>query len=496
MQRYARWFPLFLFLFALLVRVVAIQLTRLDGRTPFDGLYGQDSFAYYGYALALRQALLAGELPPPFFWPMGYPLVIGWMSLFLGSGPAAGQWVSVLAGAGLAPLVYQLVGAYRPFAWRGGVVAGLLTAVAGQLLLSSVLVMADAVALFWATLSAWLMVRYVQRLSVRWLVGAAVAISLATLTRWVYGLLVLPWGMAAWLAWRQAGWGWWRMGWAAVTAVAIGLALLALQLAPDWVRGISSYTGDLQVYSWHVANAWRKEVVNGDGRFMYEYITAYFYARPAIHPAYIFPLLAPFWLLGLWSIRRQQVALLVLLVGWVGVVYLFLAGVPWQNWRFPLTFFSPLLVLVGLGWDWLWGRLAAQWRRWLWVYTALALVGSLAWAVRDVGRFTVWANDRRDTAVAIAADLPADATLIAFDLTATLQQYTAVETHELFNLTDGELAQMVGSGTAVYLLLNPDNVRQQWVGKTPERHFSWLQTERTLTPIATYGPYVLYHILP
>lgn len=143
MQRYARWFPLFLFLFALLVRVVAIQLTRLDGRTPFDGLYGQDSFAYYGYALALRQALLAGELPPPFFWPMGYPLVIGWMSLFLGSGPAAGQWVSVLAGAGLAPLVYQLVGAYRSFAWRGGVVAGLLTAVAGQLLLSSVLVMAD-----------------------------------------------------------------------------------------------------------------------------------------------------------------------------------------------------------------------------------------------------------------------------------------------------------------------------------------------------------------
>ena len=41
----------------------------------FDGLYGQDPFAYYDYATGpLRSALLALQLPPPFTWPPGYPL--------------------------------------------------------------------------------------------------------------------------------------------------------------------------------------------------------------------------------------------------------------------------------------------------------------------------------------------------------------------------------------------------------------------------------------
>ena len=40
----------------------------------FDGLYGQDAFAYYDYATGpLRAALLSLKLPPPFTWPPGSP---------------------------------------------------------------------------------------------------------------------------------------------------------------------------------------------------------------------------------------------------------------------------------------------------------------------------------------------------------------------------------------------------------------------------------------
>lgn len=487
-----RWIPLILFLVSLAVRLVTIRLTQ------FDGLYGQDPFAYFHYALALRQALAAGELPPPFFWPIGYPLLVALASLFTGAQPLAGQLSSILAGAAIAPLVYLLVCHYRPEAHVGGIVAGLLAATAAQLILSSISVMADTAALFWATLSAWLMARYVQRLSARWLAAAAVAIALATLTRWVYGLLLIPWGAAAWLAWRQAGYSRRQMLGAATTAVCIGLALLAFHSAADLARATPSYTGDLQVYSWHPANAFQKELVNADGRFRYEYATGYFYARPAFHPAYLFPLLAPFWLLGLWVLRRQPPALIVLLVGWILIIYLFLAGVPWQNWRFPLSFFPPLLVLVGLGFDWAWQRLSPRWRPLLLATCALALVGSAAWAVRDVGRFAAWANERKATAVTIAAALPANATLIAFDLTATMQHYTAVDTHEIFNLTEADLAEIVApsasSGTAVYLLLNPDNIHSQWAGKSPERNFTWLQTHATLTPVTSYGSLVLYRV--
>ena len=43
----------------------------------FDGLYGQDPFAYFYYSTgALRDSLLELRRPPPFFWPPGYPVFL------------------------------------------------------------------------------------------------------------------------------------------------------------------------------------------------------------------------------------------------------------------------------------------------------------------------------------------------------------------------------------------------------------------------------------
>jgi 4-amino-4-deoxy-L-arabinose transferase-like glycosyltransferase len=483
-----RFVPLFLFLFALVVRVVALKVTG------FDGLYGQDPFAYYQYALELRLAVAAGQAPPPFFWPIGYPMLVMAASMLIGTQPLAGQLVSVVAGAAVAPLVYSLARANWPERYFGGVVAGLLAATAGQLLLSSLSVMADTAALFWATLSAWLLLQYAQRLQMRWWVGAAVTLAFATLSRWVYGLLLFPWAVTALVVWQQAGYPWRRRLWLAAVAGLLGFGLLALHLAADLERGEVSYAGDLQVYSWHPANALKSEVVNEDGRFQYEYSTGVFYTRPAFHPAYIFPLLTPFWLLGLWAIRRDPLPYRVLLIGWLLMMYLFLIGVPWQNWRFPLAFFPPLLVLLALGLDWLWWRLIGKWRWLLLVYCAAAILGSMVWASHDVGRYTTWAAERKRTAVTIANQLPPNATLLAFDLTATLQHYTAIHTLELFSLSEVELAALLLEDTAVYLLLNPGNIQNQWAGKPPERNFAWLQDHAKLTPVAVYGSLVLYQV--
>ena len=96
--------------------------------TRFDGLYGQDSFAYFHYATGpLRQSLERWQLPPPFFWPPGYPLLVAAVSAVVGVAPIAGQVVSVAAGAAavgivvLAPTVVPAVlgligGGNAPFA--------------------------------------------------------------------------------------------------------------------------------------------------------------------------------------------------------------------------------------------------------------------------------------------------------------------------------------------------------------------------------------------
>src|SRR5947207_14199005 len=91
----AAWWPAAgLFLLALLVHAAS-----LVGQ-GFDGLYGQDPFAYYGYAVGpLRAALLSFQPWPPFFWPPGYPLLITLGTLLFGATPLIGQCISLLAGS-------------------------------------------------------------------------------------------------------------------------------------------------------------------------------------------------------------------------------------------------------------------------------------------------------------------------------------------------------------------------------------------------------------
>ena len=132
---------IFLFLVALLVRITITVLFQ------FDGLYGQDPYAYYNYSIELREALGQLEPPPPFFWPIGYPLLVALGTLVAGVRPLAGQLVSTVAGALIGPLVFLIVCEIKPGAKAGAMAAGLLAAVAGQLMLSSTSLMSDAPAL-------------------------------------------------------------------------------------------------------------------------------------------------------------------------------------------------------------------------------------------------------------------------------------------------------------------------------------------------------------
>lgn len=501
MRRVRPLIPLLLFLFALLVRLVLVAVTR------FDGLYGQDSFAYLNYGLALGEAAGTSSPLPPFAWPIGYPLLVALFAALVGPQALAGQMVSLLAGAAVAPLVYLLVQEARPGAYLGGVVAGLLAAVAAELALYSLAVTSDATGLFWATLSAWLLLRYLGRWQMKWLVAAAVVLALAIMTRWVYGLLAIPWGVAALLAAREEQIAWRRVAAAAVVALLIGVTLIGSQFIGEKGGELSArmdHTVDLRVVRWNPANAVKSSVQNTDGFFDYGRPTGLYYLLPGVHPAYLFPLFTPFLLLGLWALATVPRSRAALLVGWPLTIYLFLAGIAWQNWRFPLALFPPLLVLCGLGVEWAWARPAERWRPLLLAWCLLALLGSVLWAVRDVGNFAAWANQSKQIALSVGRQLPPDATLLAFGLTSTVQHYTEVDTRELFSLTAqqvreivaGEPAAATGSPPPVYLLVDPDNIRTQWVGKSPALHLAWLKTHTDLVPIARYDPFVLYRVDP
>ena len=115
---------------AMLVPVVlalALHWAVILGR-GFDGLYGQDAFAYYRYTLQLRESVAQHRLPPPFFWPIGYPAMVMVAFAIADISPLAGQLVSSLAGVGVVLLVSLLARDLMlsgkedrrrlPFGWR------------------------------------------------------------------------------------------------------------------------------------------------------------------------------------------------------------------------------------------------------------------------------------------------------------------------------------------------------------------------------------------
>ncbi|MCA1553746.1 MAG: hypothetical protein LC737_05155, partial [Chloroflexi bacterium] len=85
--------PLIVFAVAFALRAAAIV------HWQFNGLYGQDAYAYYDYALALRAALLTAQPIPNFWWPPAYPAFFVLVSAFIGATPFAAQFISLMAGS-------------------------------------------------------------------------------------------------------------------------------------------------------------------------------------------------------------------------------------------------------------------------------------------------------------------------------------------------------------------------------------------------------------
>lgn len=471
----------------------------------FDGLYGQDAFAYYDYALRLWESLRQGRRPPPFFWPVGYPALMAALFPLTGVTSRAGQVISSLAGAGVVLLSAGLVrrlfeqeGASREMARWAGLIAGGMTLASGQLGHWSLTVMSDTAALFWGTLTLWAAVRYGDSGRLRWVLLTAVALAGAVLTRWVYALLVLPVGLyGAWVV-RTHGR---RVLAHALFGGCVGLALLVPPIVllhgsdgtPPWRH--PWWTG------WSLGNALRRTLDTVDGHAEYPLPVALFYAKAVVSPRALFPLWTPFFVLGLGAaLRHRWVRTLALLGGWGTAMYGFLAGIPYQNFRFVLALLPATVGFTAIGLD----RFGfagptrpavPRWRRWTAEFClAVGFLGSLAYNGRVVWAFI----DRKDADVAVARwveqTVPAEARVLAFGITLTLRHYTPRDVEELYGLTPADLSRRVREGRPLYLVVPLEDLGRQWRGRSPEQNYRWLRDGPGLIPLGTFHGYTLFRV--
>ncbi len=525
--RPARFVPLLAILCLALAAVAALVVWP-----RFDGLYGQDAFAYWEYTSgALDGALRRGEPPPPFFWPPGFPLAVWLVTIVVGPSPVAGQVVALLGGALVpiftallawelfvappASLVQGRVGSApttsneMPAATRfTPLLAGCLVAFHGQLWQSSVVVMSDTAALAAGTAGVWLVARWGRTARTPPLLAAAGLLAFAVLTRWAYALVAVPitifalhrLAVAAGLGRVGAGKPVRAMGQALGAATMVGAVL-----SPVWVpaafgpdTGGIAFTGNFDVYGWSPLNAVRRTFVTADGLLRHRLPNGLYYVLTPAHPYSFTPLLAAFLLPGawrLWSIRNASRGWL--LAGWVGVVLAFHAGAAYQNFRFTLACLPPLAIVAALGIATVRGWIAAIPRTGRRRVASVALAGCVVIGLGAMARggieLTRFFVQRKNADLAtvewVERRTPSDSRVLAFDLFSTLRHYGRRESRHLYFETPPSIAGRVGRP-----LLETESFFVQWAGHPSWEAVRQLENRAALVELGRHRGYVLYRI--
>jgi O-antigen/teichoic acid export membrane protein len=498
-----RWVWLIPLLLVILGWIIRQEL--LDG-LGFDGLYGQDAFAYFNYGVKVRDAVQQLQIPSAMYWGLGFPVLLAISFFIQGAEPQTAQLlvlgIGALIGGTTFALVYDLL---RFVQWtrRGailaGLTAGLLMTFSGQVLQSSLVIMADVPALFWAILSAWCLVRYAISGSPYWIMAASVTLAMAGITRWAYFLLAIPWGICClqvWggrVRWRETG-----------LAVLAGGVILVVQIAHS-SQNPDSLIGHDWLQSWSPENAFQRDFLTSDGTFHYQHPVAEFYAHAAWDGFYNHRIFLPLMILGggllLWDRRRYAFAL-ILLFGWLILNYGFLAGIPYQNIRFSLAFFLPLAVFAGIGLAGLWQMLdripALGWavQGWIIVGMVAALYTTYQAGQHEIERITQIKT--ADLAAIQWADeqIPeAQADVYTLDLWLMMKQYAPrLNALQIYYETPESLAARLSAERPTYLLLNLWAIENQWVGKDPWLAYHWLDENPGLSYTGRHGNYHLLRV--
>jgi hypothetical protein len=494
---------------ALMLLTLAVAAIVVAG---FDGLYGQDAFTYHDRAQEIAASIRARHVPPPALFPDGYPTVVAVLVLLGAPAALAAQLTSLVAGVLVVLLTFLLgrdlliAADHDPrAAGQVGVLAALIMAASGQMLQWSITVMGDTVALAWALLACWAIIRYGRTLRnprhgtpTLWLMLAAGSLAQAASTRYLYGLLVVALiGYWLWVTTGRRRAAWRHLALAGLIGLVVAVPQLVQILRfPDQVVGHS------WLRDWSPLNAIRTSFTTPSGAATYDVPVAAFYARAAFSPRSMFPLLSPLLLVGAWAVVRDRLWAVGILIGaWLGAVYLFLVGIPFQNFRFALTLLPPLAILAGLGLQLAWARTAgmaqiarATSRGALVGITTVGLLGGVWYSAGVLNEFTT--RKQHDLAVVEWVDVtvPRNARLVAFGLTATAAHYTDLEVLELYVLTELQVAALPDGQRPTYVLVDLTDVERRWTDLPPGRHLETLREAAGLQPVGELHGYTLFRL--
>jgi hypothetical protein len=518
----------------LLVAGCVALIAYLLARFPYDGLYGQDSYAYYYQALALRQDITGQPQPPwslfnsqSFRWPVGYHLHVIAGSFF-GDGHT-GAWVLTLILTALTPaLVYLILGQLWTGASPrsrviGGLIAGGTLALTGTYMRFGISLMADVPALFWGLLGSYSFLKAwpprehpdAMQHHIGWAAAAGGALGIAVLVRYGSVLLIVPLLVYMALRRRQShseailGWKLW-LALAAFVVALLPEALYVLTHASG--AGYGAFLSD-----WNIANIFSRTVTSSDGTATFDYPNIVFYLSFPLANAgtgFLAYSYMPLMSLGLTIlIRERKWPVMGLLLSWWLVPALVFSGAPYQAHRFVLAYLPALVMMIGIG-----GAVAVELvlkmipsRR----ESRALLSGILAALLLELaclGGYQGWQSvmqwvgahaafkveEQGVVSLASSAVGPnsagAQPRVVSFGITSALSHYTHWPARD-FYIYDEAAIESFFEGPGPRLVVLPEqSMYTQWKDNPAGKRWLWMREHYALTKVGEAGVYTVYSV--
>jgi len=454
----------------------------------FDGLYGQDAYAYAEYSKLFYNSIINFKVPPNFYWPIGFYFFSTIFSLVTaGKTALSSLLVSLNAGALTAGfmflLCYEVIRRYYSDgkAKKYSFAAGLIICFAGITTKQSVVIMSDSLGLLFITISALYLIKYLNEQNRRYLVFCFSAFSLGLITRYANGLfipVIIPVLFSVYRNSKDKK----QISFDILLGTIIGFIIFLPQLLYIIKFGIPyfQYKGEAPTWSasWSPLNIFRSDFATFDGTQHYRFINGIFYSSPVFHPLFL-SLFGLSFLFGFFkSFKKMRGVVLIFLLSWIAVYVIYLSGNPFQSIRYTLSFFPPLIILSVFG---VAEINIKQIYKSLFIIIGLLLI--TGYSFYDFSKFAERKSKEMECVEWLQKNVQPGSNVFTFEITGAVNYYTGLNAKEYFNYNYSDIKQLTDTTKEkTYMLLPVERINKQWKGLPIEKSFDSAKTN--LIPVS------------
>lgn len=464
-----------LFVLALIIRI------SFSYTLKFDGLYGQDAYAYFDWSREFISYISNFQIPPKFFyWPVGYFIFSAIMNLLcFGSLSTSILLLSMISGSLLAGLMYlltfELLKNYYDTlkSKKYSILAGLIVCFAGSAVRSSIVVMSDALGLVLLTMGMLMFLKYFNNSKRYQLMLSFVFFSFGIMVRYANSIIIIAVLVCMIYMFKiSANRKNFFVDFVLSSLAALIVFIPELYYISDYGISYFNYEGTVGTWAsaWNPLNFFKRDFITFDGANNYKLQNGLFFLSPVFHPMYLFL----FGITFLWgivqAIRRKFTPIILFCFTWIIVYYIYFAGCPYQSIRYTLSYFPPLIVISVFGFSMIKLNYRPQIR-----YALIAIVLLAGWTYNDIGKLNEQKHKELEVVSWVNSNITGDPALYSFGITGALKHYTGKHVREFFNYNKVTLKNEIDSaGGEVYFILPVGVINTQWSARPLKELYDYL----------------------